>query len=192
MLGNDTEHGARRGFLAATGAAATAALAGCSSGADTDTTTTQTTSKTTTQTTTAAGASAGGTLQLTASSFDTLDPANVTTDHTTDHTTDNGRRVGTYGPVRNGETLDSQGIAGLSVDSLVFNTDRVPEAARKATAYAMNQQSLVDDVFKGRGLPTCHMTPPNIDPGGPQAQETHAKEYTPTATRRRTSRPRHR
>ncbi|NHN57585.1 ABC transporter substrate-binding protein [Halorussus sp. JP-T4] len=96
-----------------------------------------------------------------------------------ERTDDRGRQVGTYGPVRNGETLEYLGVSTIDTYYIGFNTNRVEKPARQAAAYAMNQQQLVDQVFKGRGDPAYHLTPPAIYPGGPDAATQHASQNYP-------------
>lgn len=90
-----------------------------------------------------------------------------------------GRRIGTYGPVRNGETLDYVAVPTLNVLYLAFDTESVPKPVRQATAYAIDQSALLEDVFKGRGRPAYHLTPPAIYPGGPDAYDADAKQHYP-------------
>ena len=98
---------------------------------------------------------------------------------TIERTDDKGRRFGTYGPLRNGATVNYLEVPSLSVFYIGFNVPNVPTPVRKATAYALNQGTVVDQVFKGRGLPAYHYTIPSIYPGGPDAYEKHAKQEYP-------------
>ncbi|UPV98862.1 ABC transporter substrate-binding protein [Halorussus gelatinilyticus] len=98
--------------------------------------------------------------------------------------TDNrGRKVGTYGPVRNGETLNFLAVPTINTFYIGFNTNQVEAAARKAAAYAMNKEQLVEQVFKGRGRPAYHFTPPAIYPGGNDAYQKHAQQEYPYSYR---------
>lgn len=92
---------------------------------------------------------------------------------------DGGRKVGTYGPVRNDETLSYGEVTLLQTDYILFNTLRVEKAARQAMAYVLNQEALVADVYKGLGTPAYHLTPPVAYPGGTEAYNTHAREEYP-------------
>lgn len=96
-----------------------------------------------------------------------------------ENTDDKGRETGTYGPVRNDETLDYTSVVTLNVFYIGFNMNRVEEPARKATAYALNQHNVIDQVFKGRGEAAYHYTAPAIYPGGASAYEQHASENYP-------------
>ncbi|WP_435077276.1 ABC transporter substrate-binding protein [Halococcus sp. AFM35] len=98
---------------------------------------------------------------------------------TIERTDDKGRRFGTYGPLRNGATVNYLEVPSLSVFYIGFNVPNVPTPVRKATAYALNQGTVVDQVFKGRGLPAYHYTIPSVYPGGPDAYEKHAKRNYP-------------
>ncbi|MCT9095325.1 ABC transporter substrate-binding protein [Haloarchaeobius sp. HME9146] len=103
------------------------------------------------------------------------DPTKVTVEETDDL----GRQVGTYGPMRNGETANYLSVPTINTYYIGLNAKNVEEPARKAIAYAMNQQEGVDQVFKGRGKPAYHFTPPSIYPGGASAYDQHAKENYP-------------
>ncbi len=96
-----------------------------------------------------------------------------------ENTDDLSREVGTYGPVENGATMDYLGVQTINSFYIGFNQNNVEEAARKATAYALNQQIAVDQVFKGRGNGAYHFTPPRIYPGGPQQYNQHAENNYP-------------
>ncbi|MFB6086547.1 MAG: ABC transporter substrate-binding protein [Halodesulfurarchaeum sp.] len=90
-----------------------------------------------------------------------------------------GRQLGTYGPVRNGATLNYAGVPTINTFYVGFNMEAVPKPVRKAFAYAMNQELLVNEVFKGRGLPAYHLTPPGIYPHGADKYRQHAQERYP-------------
>ena len=98
---------------------------------------------------------------------------------TIERTDDQGRRHGTYGPLKNGETVNYLEVPSLSVYYIGFNVPNVPTPVRKAMAYALDQSTVVDQVFKGRGLPAYHYTVPSIYPGGPEAYQRHAKQQYP-------------
>jgi ABC-type transport system substrate-binding protein len=98
---------------------------------------------------------------------------------TIERTDDTGRRFGTYGPLRNGATVNYLEVPSLSVYYIGFNVPNVPAPVRKAAAYALNQGTVVEQVFKGRGLPAYHYTIPSIYPGGPDDYEQHAKQNYP-------------
>ena len=103
------------------------------------------------------------------------DPNKVTVRRTDDL----GRQIGTYGPIRNGETVNYLAVATINAYYIGFNTNNVEKPARQAAAYVTNQQTFVDQVFKGRGRPAYHFTPPNIYPGGSQAYDQHAQQNYP-------------
>ncbi|MFC7078809.1 ABC transporter substrate-binding protein [Halorussus caseinilyticus] len=96
-----------------------------------------------------------------------------------ENTDDLGRRSGTYGPVRNGATLNYLAVATINSFYIGFNTNQVEKPARQAAAYAMNQQQVIEQIFKGRGQASYHFTPPNIYPGGPDAYNQHAEQNYP-------------
>jgi peptide/nickel transport system substrate-binding protein len=96
-----------------------------------------------------------------------------------EETDDLGRQVGTYGPMRNDATANYLAVATINAFYIGFNTDNVEKPARQAAAYAMNQQTMVEQVFKGRGQAAYHFTPPNIYPEGPEAYSQHAEGNYP-------------
>ena len=96
-----------------------------------------------------------------------------------ERTDQQGREIGTYGPVRNGKTLDYLSVVTQNVFYIGFNMQSVPEPVRKATAYALNQQNVIDTIFKGRGQPAYHYTAPPTYPGGQKAYTRHAKQNYP-------------
>jgi len=92
---------------------------------------------------------------------------------------DGSRKAGTYGPVRNDETLNYGEVTLLQTDYVLFNTQRVEKAARQAMGYVLNQEALVEDVYKGLGTPAYHLTPPAAYPEGADAYDTHAENEYP-------------
>ena len=98
---------------------------------------------------------------------------------TVEETDDKGRKSGKYGPVRNGENVNYLGVATINTYYIAFNAKNVEKPVRQAVAHAMNQQTMVDQVFKGRGTPAYHFTPPNIYPGSGSAYNKHAEESYP-------------
>lgn len=96
---------------------------------------------------------------------------------TVEETDDRGRESGTYGPVRNGKTLNYLRVPTISSSYIGFNTGVIPKPVRQAVAYAADQELLNAQVFKGRNVPATHFTPPSIYPGGVTAYNEHAKDY---------------
>ncbi|EJN60155.1 ABC transporter substrate-binding protein [Halogranum rubrum] len=96
-----------------------------------------------------------------------------------DETDDRGRRHGTYGPVRNGKTVNYLGVPTLSVYYIGFNMEAVEKPVRQAVAHALNQQTVVEQVFKRRGVPAYHYMTPGIYPGGAEGYGSHAEESYP-------------
>ena len=90
-----------------------------------------------------------------------------------------GRQIGTYGPLRNGDTANYVKYPTLNFFYVGFNMARVEKPVRQAFAYAMNQQLMVDQVFKSRGAPAYHTTPPAIFPGGAQNYDQHVEDAYP-------------
>jgi peptide/nickel transport system substrate-binding protein len=94
---------------------------------------------------------------------------------TVERTDDLGRQRGTYGPVRNGETLNWARVPTLTTFYIGFNTREVPLPVRKAMAYVVDQRQFVETVFKDRFVPAYHLTPPLLYPGGASAYWKHAE-----------------
>ncbi|WP_435344351.1 ABC transporter substrate-binding protein [Haloarchaeobius sp. HRN-SO-5] len=103
------------------------------------------------------------------------DPSLVSTDNTDDR----GRKTGTYGPMRNGKTVDYTAVPTINTYYIGLNAKNVERPARKAIAYAMNQKEGIEEVFKGRGKAAYHFTPPRIYPGGVSAYDQHAEQNYP-------------
>lgn len=103
------------------------------------------------------------------------DPSKVSVEETTD----DGIRLGTYGPVENGATLQYSSRATLTTYYIGFNMASVPTPVRQAFANAVNPAALVENVFKQRGRSAFHLTPPGIFPGGADAYQSHAESGYP-------------
>lgn len=93
-------------------------------------------------------------------------------------TDDLGRTVGKYGPV-GGNTLDYLGVSTIGSYYIGFNTNSVPKPVRRAVAHAVDQETIVKEIFKSRGEPAYHFTPPMIYPGGAKQYKQHAKNKYP-------------
>jgi peptide/nickel transport system substrate-binding protein len=92
---------------------------------------------------------------------------------------DGPRAFGTYGPVRNGETMEYYHVTSLNTFYLGFDMANVPKPVRRAVAYVLNQRSIVEQVFEGTNDPAYHLTPSAIYPGGTGAYERHARTEYP-------------
>jgi peptide/nickel transport system substrate-binding protein len=92
---------------------------------------------------------------------------------------DQGRQIGTYGPLRNDETANYVGVPTLSTFYVGFNMQKVPKPVRQAFAYVMNQEQMVEEVFKNRGNASYTLTPPTIFPGGAQNASSFIEENYP-------------
>jgi peptide/nickel transport system substrate-binding protein len=88
-----------------------------------------------------------------------------------------GRLYGTYGPLENGRTVPYYQVEDILSYYFGFNQANTEEAPRKAFAYAMNQQQLVQEVFNRPGTVAAHLTPPGIYPDGKAAYLDHADDY---------------
>ena len=84
-------------------------------------------------------------------------PSNVTIEE------DQGaKEIGTYD--LGGQTVNYGQIPALTTEYLVFNTLKVPIPVRKAFAYALNQHSVAENVYKGTATPAYHIVPPAAYP----------------------------
>ncbi|RJT04080.1 ABC transporter substrate-binding protein [Halococcus sp. IIIV-5B] len=92
---------------------------------------------------------------------------------------DQGRTFGTYGPLENGATVQYMSVPTINTYYVGFNMAKVPKPVRQAFAYVANQQQVTEQVFKGRGEPAYHLTPPGIYPGGSKSYDQHAKQNYP-------------
>ncbi|SEO79097.1 peptide/nickel transport system substrate-binding protein [Halogranum amylolyticum] len=96
---------------------------------------------------------------------------------TVDTVDEAGRRVGHYGPLRNGATVQYLQVPQMTTFYIGFNAARVERPVRRAVAYALNQQTDLDQVHENRGITATHLTPPNLFPEGVAGYEKHAEEY---------------
>ncbi len=90
-----------------------------------------------------------------------------------------GRMLGTYGPVRNGETVNYVGTPTIDAFYIGFNMEKVPKPVRQAFAYVANQELFINEVFKGRGQAAYHFMPPSTYPGGAKEYTNHAESEYP-------------
>jgi ABC-type transport system substrate-binding protein len=88
-------------------------------------------------------------------------------------------KSGTYGPARNGETLDFYRTGLVATRYIGFNMSKVPKPVRQAFAYVANQQQIVEQIAKNREQPAYYFTPSSIFPGGQSAYEKSAKQNYP-------------
>ena len=96
-----------------------------------------------------------------------------------EETDDLGREVGTYGPIRNGDTVNYLGVPTVNTFYFGMHQQNVPKPVRQAFAYVTNQEEFAQQVFKGRYSGGYHLTPPLIYPGGGNAYTQHAEENYP-------------
>ncbi len=92
---------------------------------------------------------------------------------------DDGRRLGTYGPVANDETLNYGEVTLLRTQYLLFNTLTVEKAARQAIAYILDQETIIDAAVRGQGQPAYFLTPPTAFPEGPENYDDIAQAEYP-------------
>lgn len=103
------------------------------------------------------------------------DPSKVSVDEEDDE----GRQIGTYGELRNGDTANYSAVSDIGIFYLGFNMARVDKPVRQAVAYALNQQTIVEEIFKGRGEPAYHFTPKSIFPDGADNYNSRAENEYP-------------
>ncbi|MFB6362293.1 MAG: ABC transporter substrate-binding protein [Halobacteriales archaeon] len=84
-------------------------------------------------------------------------------------------KVGTYGPLDNGETVNYGRATVLDTWYILFNTKRTIRPARRAIAWLINQNEIVDNILKGVPDPGYHITPPPVWPH--QTGENAAEIY---------------
>lgn len=89
------------------------------------------------------------------------------------------REFGTYGPVNGGEELQYGSVALPQTQFLQCNTLNVETAARKALAYAINQEVVAENATEGLGQPAYFVTPPSAFPGGEEEYYATAEEEYP-------------
>jgi len=88
-----------------------------------------------------------------------------------------GRDAGTYGTLENGKTVNYLAVPELVTRYFGFNARNVPLAVRKAFAYVLDQEEIVNDIFESRGVPAYSFTPPGIWPTGLDGYEDFVDEY---------------
>jgi peptide/nickel transport system substrate-binding protein len=69
------------------------------------------------------------------------------------------KALGTYS-LDNGTEVNYGEIPSLTTEYIVFNTLKVPLPVRRAFAYAMNQNDIVQNVYKGTAKAAYHIVPP--------------------------------
>jgi peptide/nickel transport system substrate-binding protein len=90
------------------------------------------------------------------------------------------RSTGTY-TFDDGMEVNYGSIPSLSTEYLVFNCLEVPLPVRRAFAYAMNQDDIARNVYKGAAKAGYHITPPDPYPtfedgvSGPESYDRHAE-----------------
>lgn len=90
------------------------------------------------------------------------------------------RSMGSY-TLDDGTAVNYGEIPSLSTEYIVFNALKVPLAVRRAFAYAMNQEDIAENVYKGTGKPAYHIVPPAAYPtfedgqSGEESYDRHAE-----------------
>jgi ABC-type transport system substrate-binding protein len=93
-------------------------------------------------------------------------------------TDDRGRKYGTYGPIpANDLTADYYEVATLVTRYNAFNCKAVPKPVREAVAYAMNQQTINNQLISTPSKEGYFFCPPAIFPGGPSKYTERQKDY---------------
>ena len=75
-----------------------------------------------------------------------------------------GRELGTYGPLENGDTVNYLAVPELSTFYFGFNARQVPAEVRQAIAYITDHSELIEVVFQERGEEAFTFTPPGMWP----------------------------
>ncbi|MFC7155944.1 ABC transporter substrate-binding protein [Halomarina halobia] len=96
-----------------------------------------------------------------------------------DEKDEQGRTVGKYGPLENGEEVNYLKVPEVSTYYFAFNTAKVPKPVRQAVAYVTDQEQLANEVYKGRVEPGYHLTPPLVFPGEGEGYDSHIEEAYP-------------
>jgi len=90
------------------------------------------------------------------------------------------QQLGEYGPIGDDTTVNMSRTPSINTYYIAFNMEAVPKAVRQAMAYVLTREDFVNagdgSVFKGRGEPAYHLTPPQVYPGGPSGYESHWKD----------------
>ena len=86
---------------------------------------------------------------------------------------DSAQRLGEYGPIGDGATVNMSRTPTLNTFYVGFNLEKVPKAVREAMAYVINREAFVEEVFKGRGKAAYHLVPPPLFPGGGEGYRNH-------------------
>jgi peptide/nickel transport system substrate-binding protein len=93
-------------------------------------------------------------------------------------TDDRGRQYGTYGPFEpNDMTAEYYEVATLSTYYYSFNCKSVPKPVRQAVAYAMNQQTINEQIIPTPSKPAYFFTPPALFPGGTDEYNSTAEDW---------------
>lgn len=95
-----------------------------------------------------------------------------------ENTDDKQRETGTYTHT-NGEEFDYLKVPEVATRYIAFNVSNVPKPVRQAIAYLFNTESFVKQVYKNRRIPSYHLTPSLVYPGGPDAADSHVEENYP-------------
>jgi ABC-type transport system substrate-binding protein len=104
-----------------------------------------------------------------------FDPSKVSLEETRDI----GQKIGTYGPLENGDTVNYSTWDEAYTAYFIFDCSRVEKPIRQALNYAVNQENFVEQGFRGVGEPAFHQAPPSVYPGGKEAYDRHAEENFP-------------
>ncbi len=91
---------------------------------------------------------------------------------------DGNRKEGSYGPA-DGETLNYGQMSRPRTQYLIFNTLQVDPAARRAIAYAFDQETATAQATDGLGQPAYFLTPPSAFPDGPENYDRIAETEYP-------------
>lgn len=110
----------------------------------------------------------------------TMEPSQFDSDLLDVEESDGSLETGTYGPLRNDETVQYQSSEVLVSYYIVFNTSNVDEpAVRRAIGHVIDQHELAANEFDDLYDPGYHIVPPSAFPGGEDNYWEMAEEEYP-------------
>jgi peptide/nickel transport system substrate-binding protein len=89
--------------------------------------------------------------------------ATYSPDSTSIESQEGNKSLGTY-TLDNGTQVNYGELPSLTTEYIVFNTIEVPLPVRRAFAYAMNQDDIVENIYKGTAKAAYHIVPPAAYP----------------------------
>jgi len=87
-----------------------------------------------------------------------------------------GRRVGTY-EMKNGHAVNTAEKGDIGVETVLFNTERVPKPVRQAFALMLNPKDIANNIYPDQE-PAYSKVPPSIYPKSLDDYDSHEAAYT--------------